>query len=131
MTQASREFQIFTKPVGAVCNLACKYCYYLEKESLYADIGPTRMSAGTLEAYIKQHINAAPGTVINFSWHGGEPTLRGMAFFDQIVNLQHKHCPSNRRITNSIQTNGFQLDEEWCRFFAKAIIRGSKSNAST
>ncbi len=69
MTKASREFQIFAKPTGALCNLACKYCYYLEKDSLYAGGGLTRMSDETLEAYIKQHISASPGKTINFSWH--------------------------------------------------------------
>jgi uncharacterized protein len=119
MTQASREFQIFTKPTGAICNLACKYCYYLEKESLYPGSESPRMSEKTLEAYIKQHISAAPGTTVNFSWHGGEPTLMGLDFYKRIVDLQHQHCPSHRRTTNSIQTNGFQLDESWCQFFAE------------
>jgi len=119
MTKASREFQIFTKPVGATCNLACRYCYYLEKAALYPKETSNRMSDVTLEAYIKQHISASPGTTVNFSWHGGEPTLMGLDFYRQIVDLQQKHRPTHQRITNSIQTNGLLLDENWCRFFAE------------
>ena len=124
MTESSREFQIFVKPTGATCNLGCRYCYYLEKESLYHDKGlyprsaSTRMSADTLELYIQQHIEAFPGTPINFSWHGGEPTLMGLDFYRRVVSLQKRHQPPNKRITNTIQTNGLLLDEEWCRFFA-------------
>jgi uncharacterized protein len=71
-----------------------------------------------LEAYIIQHIDASPGTVIRFSWHGGEPTLLGLDYFRKIVALQRKHQPLNRLIANGIQTNGTLLDEDWCRFFA-------------
>jgi len=71
-----------------------------------------------LEAYIAQHIEAFPGPVINFSWHGGEPTLLGLDYFRKIVALQRKHQPPNRRITNGMQTNGTLLNEDWCRFLA-------------
>ncbi len=76
------------------------------------------MSDEILEAYIVQHIDAFPGQVINFSWHGGEPTLLGLDYFEKIVSLQRKHRPPDRRITNGMQTNGTLLDESWCRFLA-------------
>ena len=72
-----------------------------------------------LEEYIVQHIDASPGPVISFSWHGGEPTVLGVDYFRKIVALQRKHRPSGRQIRNGIQTNGTLLDEDWCRFFAK------------
>ncbi|MCP4754753.1 MAG: anaerobic sulfatase maturase [Proteobacteria bacterium] len=118
MAKASREFQIFSKPVGAVCNLDCRYCYYLEKERLYPENVSLRMPDDLLETYIVQHIEAAPGKAINFSWHGGEPTILGLRYFRRIVELQRRHAPSGRRITNGIQTNGLLLDEDWCRFLA-------------
>jgi uncharacterized protein len=118
VVKASREFQIFTKPVGAICNLDCHYCYYLQKEFLYPDVTSFRMSEDLLEAYIVQQIEIAPEPVINFFWHGGEPTILGLDYFRQIVALQRKHQPPGRRISNSIQTNGVLLDEDWCRFFA-------------
>ena len=50
------DFQIFVKPVGAVCNLGCTYCYYLEKKNLYREAGSLKMNDEILEKYIKQHI---------------------------------------------------------------------------
>ncbi|MDF1592740.1 MAG: anaerobic sulfatase maturase [Desulfobacterales bacterium] len=118
MPKASREFQVFAKPTGAVCNLDCRYCYYLKKEHLYPKDQFFRMPDDILEAYIAQHIEAFPGPVINFSWHGGEPTLLGLDYFRKIVDLQRKYLPTNRRITNGMQTNGTLLNEDWCRFLA-------------
>jgi uncharacterized protein len=114
--KASREFQVFTKPIGSICNLGCHYCYYLKKNLLYPTEASFRMSDAVLEKYIVQHIEAFPGPTINFSWHGGEPTLLGLDYFQKIVALQRKHLPSARRILNGIQTNGTLLDEKWCRF---------------
>jgi len=118
MVKASREFQVFAKPFGPVCNLNCSYCYYLKKEHLYPKAESFRMPDEILEEYIVQHIDASPERVIRFSWHGGEPTLLGLNYFRKIVALQHKHQPPNRPIANGIQTNGTLLDEEWCRFFS-------------
>jgi uncharacterized protein len=118
MVKASREFQVFAKPIGAICNLDCHYCYYLKKEHLYPKGESFRMPDNVLEAYIVQHIEASPETVVRFSWHGGEPTFLGLDYFRKIVAMQRKHQPPNRYIANGIQTNGTLLDEEWCRFFA-------------
>ncbi len=113
------NFQIFAKPIGAQCNLACGYCYYLEKQGLYPDKKTFHMSDGLLEEYIIQHIRASAGPDIFFSWHGGEPTLAGLKFFQQVVALQKKHLPKNFRLLNGIQTNGTLLDDDWCQFLKK------------
>jgi len=118
MSKASREFQVFAKPAGFLCNLGCHYCYYLKKERLYPEGESLRMPDDILEEYIIQHIGAFPGSVINFSWHGGEPTILGVDYFREIVALQRKHQVSHRRIVNGMQTNGTLLDENWCRFLA-------------
>lgn len=118
MKKATREFQIFAKPVGSICNLGCHYCYYLKKRELYPEGELFRMPEDILEEYIVQHINASSDPVIRFSWHGGEPTILGLDYFRKIVELQHKHKPSNQIIANGIQTNGTLLNEEWCRFLA-------------
>jgi uncharacterized protein len=118
MVKASREFQVFVKPIGSICNLGCHYCYYLEKKQLYENNTSFRMSEKLLEAYIVQHIECFPGPTINFSWHGGEPTLLGVDFFRKIVELQRRHQPLGRHITNGIQTNGTLLNENWCQFLA-------------
>ena len=118
MAKASREFQVFVKPVGSICNLDCHYCYYLKKEHLYPKGESFRMPDDILEEYIVQHIEASPEPVIRFSWHGGEPTVLGLDYFRQITALQRKHQPPNKRIANGMQTNGTLLNEEWCRFLA-------------
>jgi len=118
MSEKSREFQIFAKPVGASCNLGCSYCYYLEKEQLYAGVGTLQMSDELRELYIQQHIDASTEKTINFSWHGGEPTLAGLDFFLKATVLQKKYKPEDRVIINGIQTNGTLLDDEWCTFLS-------------
>ncbi len=118
MTTASREFQIMVKPVGPICNLDCRYCYYLGKTDLYPKGESFRMPDDLLESYIVQHIAACPKELIYFSWHGGEPTALGLDYFRKIVEFQRRHQPAGRRIVNGIQTNGTLLDEEWCRFLA-------------
>ncbi len=118
MAEAARQFQIFTKPIGSLCNLDCDYCYYLKKQKLYPKGESFRMPDDILENYIVQHIDASPDSVINFSWHGGEPTMLGLDYFRKIVALERKHTPPDRSITNGMQTNGTLIDEEWCRFLA-------------
>lgn len=110
------DFQVFAKPVGAHCNLACSYCYYLDKGHTLTPAGVGQMSVEILEIYIRQHIEASTEATVFFSWHGGEPTLAGLDYFRQIVNLQKKHLPENRKALNGIQTNGTLLSDEWCQF---------------
>jgi len=117
------DFQIFVKPAGATCNLDCRYCYYREKASISPDGGAARMSDSLLEDYILQHIEAAPGPEVGFSWHGGEPTVLGSDFYRKAVELQRKHTPAGWRVHNGIQTNGVLLDEDWCRFLAAEGFR--------
>ena len=114
-----QQFQVFAKPVGAICNLNCHYCYYLNKKQLYSESAKTIMNDQTLEKYIIQHIEAASSKTIVFSWHGGEPTLLGVEYFKKIIYFQQKYRPVNSQIHNGIQTNGTLLNDEWCAFFAK------------
>ena len=120
--RASRGFQVFAKPAGPACNLACRYCYYLEKSGLFQDSGVLRMPDDLLEDYIVQHLQASPDEVIRFSWHGGEPTLAGLDFFRKAVALQKKYRPDNRQVANGLQTNGLLLNDEWGRFFGRGRI---------
>jgi uncharacterized protein len=119
MDHPSREFQIFVKPVGPLCNLNCYYCYYLEKVDLYPGQKSFRMPDNILEEYVIQHINASTEPVISFSWHGGEPTMAGLDYFKKVVELQRKYQPHDKQIVNGIQTNGTLLNNEWCKFFAQ------------
>jgi uncharacterized protein len=81
------------------------------------------MSESLLEEYIVQHIDGSSGSAIDFSWHGGEPTILGLDYFRKIVEMQRKHQSLHQRITNGIQTNGTFLDEDWCHFLAAEGFR--------
>ncbi len=105
-----------TKPIGPICNLDCRYCYYLEKETLYPRGENFRMKPQVLESYIRQTIELKRGGDVLFAWQGGEPTLLGIDSFRQVVSLQRKYA-GLCRIENALQTNGTRLDAEWCRFF--------------
>ena len=109
---------VIAKPIGPICNLNCAYCFYLEKESLYGEGETWRMSDETLEAYVRQYLEAQPEVVeeIDFAFQGGEPTLLGIDFFRRVLQLQKKHAPAGMRIHNSLQTNGVLLDDAWCEF---------------
>ena len=119
MTKMPREFQIFAKPVGSACNLSCRYCYYPGKKSLYPDTDHFLMTDYILEKYIVQHIKASTETIINFSWHGGEPLLAGIEFYRKVLRLQSFHKPDGKSVLNGIQTNGTLIDEEWCSFLSE------------
>jgi len=115
---AQRGLHVIAKPIGPVCNLRCAYCFYLEKESLYPAGEPWQMSERTLEAYVRQYIEAQPEIVeeISFAFQGGEPTLMGLDFFRRVVGLQKEHLPAGKSIRNCLQTNGLLLDDCWCEF---------------
>jgi uncharacterized protein len=110
-----RSFHLMTKPVGPICNLDCKYCFYLEKEKLYPGKSNWRMPDDVLEKYVRQYIEAQQVPEITFAWQGGEPTLMGVDFFRRAVELQQRYA-GGKRIANAIQTNGTLLDDEWCEF---------------
>ncbi|HEX9048748.1 MAG TPA: anaerobic sulfatase maturase [Verrucomicrobiae bacterium] len=118
LINAGRPFHILTKPVGPICNLDCKYCFYLEKEKLYPGEAQWRMSDAVLTEYIRQYIQSQPQAEINFAWQGGEPTLLGVGFFRKVIALQQQFA-GGKAICNAIQTNGTLLDEEWCAFLAQ------------
>ncbi|WMY76029.1 anaerobic sulfatase maturase [Buttiauxella selenatireducens] len=116
----SRPFHLMAKPVSYQCNIACDYCFYLEKEqgTLKPKKAARHMDDATLEAYVRQYIDANPGQDIEFTWQGGEPTLAGITFYEKALKLQKKYA-GGKRISNSMQTNGVLIDEQWAEFLAR------------
>ncbi len=108
-------FHVMAKPTGAICNLDCDYCYFLSKEMLYPG-SRFRMAHETLERYVRQLIGAQPGPEATFAWQGGEPTLMGLPFFEEVVALQRRHRRPGQRIVNTLQTNATRLDDAWGAF---------------
>ncbi len=115
--KSTRPFQAMAKPAGPLCNLDCTYCFYLEKEKLYPGTKNWQMSPAVLEAYIRQYIQSQPQEVVTFAWQGGEPTLLGIQWFENVVALQQKYS-AGKRIENVLQTNGVIVDADWAHFFA-------------
>lgn len=118
MNQINQEplaFHLLAKPTGATCNLDCKYCFFLSKESLYPN-ERTRMSDEVLDLYIQQRLAQHDEPEINIAWQGGEPTIMGLEFFKRSVALVAKYRKPQQKIINTIQTNGLLLDDAWCTF---------------
>jgi uncharacterized protein len=114
-----KPFHIMAKPHGPICNLNCTYCYYLEKENLYASSGREyRMADDVLEVYIRQYIQSQPDQQVSFAWQGGEPTLLGIPFFERVLELQKKYA-KDKIVDNAFQTNGTLLDDAWGEFLAR------------
>lgn len=114
----AKPLYVMLKSAGAHCNLACKYCYYLEKNKLYPTAQRHLMSDEMLEQFTREYIEAQTMNQVLFTWHGGEPLLRSIDFYRKALSLQQKYA-GGRRIDNVIQTNGTLLTDEWCEFFAQ------------
>ena len=112
---SSRPLHVLAKPTGAICNLDCHYCFYLEKESLYPH-GRFRMGDDVLEAYIKQLVESHVYGPVVVAWQGGEPTLMPVAFFRKAMGLVEKYRRPGLTFEHTLQTNGTLLDDEWCEF---------------
>ncbi|WGV99403.1 anaerobic sulfatase maturase [Vibrio sp. YMD68] len=119
--KASKRLHIMAKPIGAVCNIDCTYCYYLSKQDLleYKKGCSPQMDEAMLESYIQNYIDAQNTPEIIFSWQGGEPTMLGLEYFEKIVEFQKKYQPDGVKISNDLQTNGILLNDKWCEFLAK------------
>ena len=107
-------FSVLAKPTGAACNLDCTYCFFLSKELLY-DHDSQRMSEEGLETYLTNLFASSPDGTVEVAWQGGEPTLRGLAFFRKAVELAEQLRRPGQQIHHSMQTNGTLLDDEWGR----------------
>ena len=114
----AKGIHVVAKPIGPVCNLNCEYCFYLEKQALFGAGEKYRMTDEVLSAYITNYITSQPTPLVDFVWQGGEPMLLGIDFFRRVVNLQ-KPFARQKTITNSLQTNGTLINDEWCDFLKK------------
>jgi len=109
------RFHVLAKPSGATCNLACSYCFFLDKELLYPN-SKFRMTEETLEAYIQQLIAAHRSNQVTVAWQGGEPTLMGVDFYRKAIKFQKQYARPGMTFENTMQTNGTLLNDEWCEF---------------
>lgn len=115
---APPSFHVMAKPTGAICNLDCSYCFYLEKESLYPG-DRFRMSESLLETYLRQTLESQSAPTVTLAWQGGEPTLMGIGFFRRMVELSKTYARNGQKIEHCIQTNGTLLTKKWAEFLAE------------
>ncbi|HPJ03542.1 MAG TPA: radical SAM protein, partial [Candidatus Limiplasma sp.] len=96
--------------------MRCRYCFYEDeaKHRQFADYG--LMSEDTLETVIRKSLAQAQGSC-TFGFQGGEPTLRGLPFFQKAMALQKQYKPDGLTVMNAIQTNGLLIDDAWAEFF--------------
>jgi uncharacterized protein len=110
------RIHVLAKPSGATCNLACSYCFFLDKEHLYPN-SKFRMPEDVLENYIRQLIETHRSSQVTVAWQGGEPTLMGVDFYRRAIANQEQYRKPGMTFENTMQTNGTLLDDEWCQFF--------------
>ncbi len=110
---------VLIKPAGPDCNLGCEYCFYLKTSELFSDTPVHRMSEEVLKATVRQVMQQG-GPSVNFGWQGGEPTLMGLDFFKQAVELQKRYGRTGQTVGNGLQTNGILIDRSWAEFLRDA-----------
>lgn len=113
-TTRATAFSAMVKPVGSACNLRCAYCYYLDKELLHSK---GVMSEELLEQFVQQYIGGNQVPEVTFCWHGGEPLLAGIDFYKKAIEYQEQYR-GDKKIVNTLQTNGTKVTDEWAQFFA-------------
>jgi uncharacterized protein len=109
-----QPFTLLIKPSGSDCNIDCRYCFYKDRSAEFGR-GRQRMSDEVLEKLVGDYMRLG-FAVSGFAWQGGEPTLMGVDFFRRAVELQKKYGNASQQVSNTLQTNGILLDDEWCRF---------------
>lgn len=113
---APPAFHLLAKPTGAICNLDCAYCFFLDKEAFYPG-SKFKMSEELLDTYLQQLIESHQTDQVTISWQGGEPTLMGLDFYRTAVTLAEKYRRPGMTLEHTLQTNGTLLDDAWCAFF--------------
>lgn len=109
---------ILIKPASGNCNMRCDYCFYYDTMSKREQPSYGFMSTATLEAVTAKVLAYAEGSC-TFAYQGGEPTLCGLDFFRKAIEYQEQYNVNGVKIFNALQTNGYRLDQEWARFFAR------------
>ena len=106
---------VMIKPSSGMCNMSCDYCFYRDETQKRSQESYGFMSEKTLKNVIRKTMLRAAG-MISYAFQGGEPTLRGLAFFQKVVEYQNQYNKNKIQVHNALQTNGLLIDEDWCRF---------------
>lgn len=107
---------VMIKPASGMCNMKCDYCFYCDETRKRALESYGFMSGQTLKNIIRKTMLGAEGAV-SYTFQGGEPTLRGIEFFEKAIEYEKQYNKKGIRVYNALQTNGYQMNDAWCEFF--------------
>ncbi len=110
-----RGISLLIKPASSSCNMNCKYCFYIDESNNRSKSCYGMMTEDTLKNVIRKTM-AQADDIVSIAFQGGEPTLRGLEFYKKVVCLEHEYSRSGIVVQNSLQTNGYLIDESWCEF---------------
>ena len=113
-----KTLSLLIKPASGHCNMACKYCFYADVQNSRKIKNYGFMSEETLENIVRKAFKETK-QICSFAFQGGEPTLRGLKFFELFIELQRKYNNKNISVINSIQTNGTLINRDWAKFFSE------------
>lgn len=111
MKEKRKNMTAIVKAVGNNCNLKCGYCFYRELDQQEETLMPLDL----LEEVVRQYMDIEK-TDCRFIWHGGEPLLAGIDYYQIIIELQKKYRRRGQSVRNSFQTNATLVTEQWARF---------------
>ena len=106
------------KPVSSACSMRCRYCFYADVSDRRAVKSYGVMNADTMTALVRRAFAYADGAV-SFAFQGGEPTLAGVDFYREFVRLTRRYNARGLPVNWALQTNGYDLPDELCDFFAE------------
>lgn len=109
---------VLIKPASGNCNMRCAYCFYGDIVERRDVRSYGMMSLQTLENVVRKALAYADGEC-TIAFQGGEPTLAGLDFYRNLIEIQEKYNTNGVTIHNAIQTNGLVLDEEWVAFLTE------------
>lgn len=115
-----KAINLLIKPASSQCNMRCRYCFYDDLSDIRNIKSYGIMSPSVAEQLIHSAFSCtARGDTVNFAFQGGEPTLAGLPFFQNFVEVSRRCTPPGVQVNFSIQTNGYVVDDQWARFFAE------------
>lgn len=107
---------LLIKPASGACNMRCRYCFYYDITTKREQASYGMMEESTLEIIVKKALQFAEGSC-TFAFQGGEPTLCGISFYEKLIEFEQKYNINHVQIQNTLQTNGFLIDDKWAEFF--------------
>ena len=118
MNDMKQSIAFLIKPASYDCNLFCDYCFYRRTAESYPETSAHRMDIELLTTLVRK-AQTKERQAVSYIWQGGEPTIMGLDFFEKAVEIQNIYRQPNQVISNTLQTNGFLIDDKWAQFFSR------------